>query len=129
MADFLSITPDKLDLDKITENVTSEDCGAVSVFIGTTRNSFRNRVVTRLEYEAYDSMALKEMKKICTEIRDKWSQIKHIALYHRVGCVPIKEASVIIAISSPHRIDSLEAVHYAIDTLKAKVPIWKKVDK
>lgn len=64
--------------------------------------------------------------KICDNIREKWTEVKHIALYHRLGLVPIKESSVVIAISSPHRQDSLEAVQFAIDELKRTVPIWKK---
>lgn len=58
--------------------------------------------------------------------RDRWSQIKHIAIYHRLGLVPIKEISVCIAISSPHRQSSLEALPFALDNLKKSVPIWKK---
>jgi molybdopterin synthase catalytic subunit len=80
----------------------------------------------KLEYEAYNSMALKAKTKICNEMRSKWPDIKHIAIYHRLGIVPVKESSVIIAVSSPHRNTSLEAVQYAIDDLKKTVPIWKK---
>lgn len=71
-------------------------------------------------------MALKSMTKICDELRTNWSDIKHIAIYHRLGTVPIKEASVIIGISSPHRKTCLDAVQQAIDQLKMSVPIWKK---
>ncbi|EFN70504.1 Molybdenum cofactor synthesis protein 2 large subunit, partial [Camponotus floridanus] len=81
--------------------------------------------VIKLEYEAYESMALKEMMNICIKIRSKWN-IESIAIYHRVGEVPISKASVVIAVSSPHRTDSLKAVEYAINELKASVPIWKK---
>jgi molybdopterin synthase catalytic subunit len=83
--------------------------------------------VVKLEYEAYDTMAIKEMKKICDQIREKWKSVKHIAIYHRIGEVPTKKSSIIIAISSPHRKDSLEAVNYCIDRVKMTVPIWKKV--
>lgn len=82
--------------------------------------------VLSLKYEAYDKMADKMLNKICDNIREKWPDVKHIALYHRLGLVPIKESSVVIAISSPHRQDSLEAVQFAIDELKRTVPIWKK---
>lgn len=82
--------------------------------------------VTSLEYEAYDAMAIKAMTKICDEIRFKWTDVVNISIYHRLGLVPVKEASVVIAISSPHRVTSLEAVQYAIDSLKTSVPIWKK---
>ncbi|MGH0169417.1 UNVERIFIED_CONTAM: hypothetical protein FKN15_073506 [Acipenser sinensis] len=94
---------------------------------GITRNSFEGKKVVELEYEAYIPMAQSEMKKICWDVRRKWPSVKHIAIHHRLGVVPVSEASVIIAISSPHRSESLEAVKYCIDTLKATVPIWKKV--
>lgn len=82
--------------------------------------------VVSLEYEAYESMAEKSMTQICDGLRMKWPDIKHVAIYHRLGLVPVAEASVIIAVSSPHRRTSLEAVQLAIDQLKATVPIWKK---
>lgn len=123
--DFLRLTPEPLSLDAISREVGSDDCGAISTFSGTTRNSFEDREVVRLEYEAYEEMALSEMKKICDALREKWS-IKHIAIYHRLGVVPVGESSVVIAISSCHRRDSLEAVAYAIDALKARVPVWKR---
>lgn len=66
------------------------------------------------------------MTKICDQIRSKWLDIQNIAIYHRLGVVPVKEASVIIGVSSPHRKTCLDAVQYAIDELKKSVTIWKK---
>ena len=66
------------------------------------------------------------MTNICDEIRSKWPDIMKIAIFHRLNVVPVKEASVVIAISSPHRQSSLESVQFAIDELKRTVPIWKK---
>jgi molybdopterin synthase catalytic subunit len=83
--------------------------------------------VTRLEYESYESMALKEMESVCSTIRNKWSDVRNIAIFHRLGQVLIKEESIVIAISSPHRKESLEAVNFCIDEVKKMVPIWKKV--
>ena len=71
-------------------------------------------------------MAIKSLENICSEIRGKWEAVHHIAIYHRLGLVPVKEASVIIAISSPHRQASLDATAYAIEALKKATPIWKK---
>lgn len=85
------------------------------------------RKVLRLEYEAYESMAIKEMEKVCKKIRQSWPSIKNIAIYHRLGEVAIKEESIIIAISSPHRSESLDAVNFCINEVKKMVPIWKKV--
>lgn len=125
MTDFIKITGDLLNVSDISNLVTLPSTGATSLFIGTTRNNFEGKTVLRLEYEAYIPMAEKELKKLCSKIRDKWN-IANIAIYHRIGVVPVIEASVVIAISSEHRQESLEAVHFAIDELKATVPIWKK---
>lgn len=124
--DFIRICTEKLSTDEVSQLVVSPCCGAVSIFVGTTRNNFEEKKVVHLEYEAYVPMAEMEIKKILTDIRQKWPSVKHMAVHHRLGLVPITEASVVIAISSPHREDSLDAVKYCINTLKATVPIWKK---
>jgi molybdopterin synthase catalytic subunit len=77
------------------------------------------------QYEAYQPMAEREMEGICAKIRERWA-VRHIAMAHRTGVVPIGEASVEIAVSSAHRREALEAVQFAIDELKTRVPIWKK---
>nr|XP_056704674.1 molybdopterin synthase catalytic subunit-like [Euleptes europaea] len=124
--DFIKLSEDKLSADEVSALVVSPCCGAVSLFIGTTRNNFDGKKVKHLEYEAYAPMAEVELKKICTNIRLKWPSVRHIAIHHRLGTVPISEASVIVAISTPHRAESLEAVQFCINTLKTTVPIWKK---
>ncbi|XP_003276568.2 molybdopterin synthase catalytic subunit [Nomascus leucogenys] len=123
--DVINFTAEKLSVDEVSQLVMSPLCGAISLFVGTTRNNFEGKKVISLEYEAYLPMAENEVRKICSDIRQKWP-VKHIAVFHRLGLVPVSEASIIIAVSSAHRAASLEAVSYAIDTLKAKVPIWKK---
>ncbi|XP_005091783.1 molybdopterin synthase catalytic subunit [Aplysia californica] len=123
--DIVDVTEKKLSVDTITELVSDDTCGAVSLFIGTTRNNFDNKEVLRLEYEAYEPMAKKKMLEVCASIRQQW-QVHKIAMIHRIGVVPVKEASIIIAISSAHRKESLDAVQYAINTVKAVVPVWKK---
>ncbi|KAF9416150.1 hypothetical protein HW555_006402 [Spodoptera exigua] len=128
--DHLKLTPDKLSWMKsrIWSRMTdAEQCLCLSELLGITLKgkSLASKVL-RLEYEAYEPMALKAMKSICDEARDKWPAIHSIAIYHRLGMVPCREASVVIAVSSPHRRDSLDAVSHCIETLKASVPIWKK---
>jgi len=123
--DSVMVTSDKISLEELVAKVGAPSAGAISTFSGTTRDNFNGKKVLHLYYEAYIPMALKEMQEICHQMRSKWQLIK-IALVHRIGEVPIGEASVIIAISSAHRRDSLEATQYAIDEIKAKVPIWKK---
>jgi len=124
--DHIDIRDTALSVDEVTSLVTSPTSGAVSLFVGTTRNNFNGRTVVRLEYEAYVPMARRELANICSSIRQQWPSVENIAMHHRLGLVPICEASVIVAVSSPHRAAALEATTYAIDTLKASVPIWKK---
>ncbi len=96
--DFVEITCNKLDLDTLVVAVSTPEAGAISTFIGTTRNHFDGKKVKKLEYEAYIPMAKKEWLKICDIIRHKW-EIHKIAMAHRTGEVPVGEASVIIAVS------------------------------
>ncbi|CAO1411776.1 unnamed protein product [Diamesa serratosioi] len=124
--DFLKLSEKKLDVTEICELVAHESCGAVAMFAGTTRDNFQGKSVISLEYEAYEGMAKKEMSSICYEVRQRWPDVKNIAIYHRLGLVPVKEASVVIAISSPHRQSGLEAVPFTLDELKKSVPVWKK---
>nr|XP_054754338.1 molybdopterin synthase catalytic subunit-like [Lytechinus pictus] len=123
--DDIRLTTDVLDVEKAVQTVTDPSCGAVSMFLGTTRNNFEGKNVVRLEYEAYESMAEKQLNRLCLDMRQKWD-LHNILIHHRLGHVPVTESSVMIVISSPHRKESLEAVQYCIDQLKATVPIWKK---
>lgn len=125
-SDWLKLTCETLSVDAAARLVGDEGCGAISMFIGTTRDTFEGRRVIRLEYEAYEAMAESELRKVCRGAREEWPGVRHICIHHRLGIVPVSEASVVIAISSPHRQDSLQAVQYCINTLKSTVPIWKK---
>ncbi|KAI3631794.1 hypothetical protein MIR68_010267 [Amoeboaphelidium protococcarum] len=111
---------------EIISQVSNNSAGAISTFIGTTRDHHKGKRVTYLEYEGYEAMAIKSLLKICEEAAQRWSQIYAVTVHHRLGVVPIGEASVMIAVSSAHRVDAMEAVTYIIDTLKAQTPIWKK---
>mmetsp|Transcript_24735 Transcript_24735/g.41828 ORF Transcript_24735/g.41828 Transcript_24735/m.41828 type:complete len:158 (-) Transcript_24735:180-653(-) len=122
--DFVQIT-ENIDVMRTIDLVKDDTAGAISTFMGTTRNNFEGKKVVSLEYEAYIEMALLELNKLCTKIRSQWDVCK-IAVVHIIGNCPIGELSVLIAISSAHRKESLEAVDYAINELKKTVPIWKK---
>jgi len=122
---YIEITPDTLDIIKYTKLVSDPGAGAVASFIGVTRDNFDGKQVERLEYEAYVPMALEKLLQVCEEACIKWD-LKKVAMAHRTGVVAVGEASVIIVASSAHRKEALEAVHWAIDELKATVPIWKK---
>ncbi|MBI4514779.1 MAG: molybdenum cofactor biosynthesis protein MoaE [Deltaproteobacteria bacterium] len=105
--------------------VSDPAAGAVVTFLGTTRNENEGRRVTELEYEAYPEMAVAELCKIGDTAKARWP-IHAIAIVHRIGVVPIGEASVAIAVSAGHRAAAFEACRFAIDRLKEVVPIWKK---
>ncbi len=114
-----------IDAAAVTQAVADPKAGAIATFLGVTRNHNDGRAVTGLEYEAYPDMAMREMERIGATARERWP-IHAIAIVHRVGKVPIGEASVVIAVSSSHRRAAFEACHFAIDRLKEVVPIWKK---
>jgi len=116
----------KLDLNFVVDLVRSRFAGAISTFSGTTRLIFDKKIVTRLEYEAYESMAVKEMEKIADEVAQKWPEVMHVAIEHKLGECPVLDTSVVIAVSSERRAAAIEATKFAIDALKANVPIWKK---
>ena len=103
------------------------DCGALVVFSGTARDHSKGRPgVSRLEYEAYEEQVEPRLVAIADEARRRWPEIARIALLHRVGEVPIGQSSVLAIVSSPHRDQAFAGARYAIDTLKATVPIWKR---
>jgi molybdopterin synthase catalytic subunit len=114
-----------LSLDAAVAEVARDQAGAIATFIGTTRVNSRGRTVTHLEYEAYPGMAEQVMAEIAGELRERY-EVCEIAIHHRTGRVEIGEPSVVIAISAPHRQDALAACKDAIDTLKERVPLWKK---
>lgn len=122
---MFEIVDEPIDAAAVTARVASPAAGAVCTFVGTTRDHNDGRRVLRLEYEAYPDMAIAEMRKIGDTARQRWS-IEKIAITHRIGVVPIGEASVVIAVSAGHRKAAFEACHFAIDRLKEVVPIWKK---
>ncbi|HTM90772.1 MAG TPA: molybdenum cofactor biosynthesis protein MoaE [Flavisolibacter sp.] len=121
----IKITSETLNLSECVEKVMWPQAGGIDVFIGTVRSHTKNRKVVRLEFEAYEKMALSEMQKITDEMMKRWPLHK-ILIHHRVGILQVGEVPVIIAVSASHRDAAFEACRYAIDTLKQTVPIWKK---
>ena len=119
------LSPQPLNIVGLIRQIWREDCGAIVTFEGTTRSPSEGKVVRLLEYEAYEPMALSEMRKLAREAGERW-RIVRIAIRHRIGRVDIGETSVAIAVSAAHRGEAFEACRFAIDRLKEIVPIWKK---
>ena len=120
-----ALSEQPLSIEAVVEEVASEEAGAVATFVGTTRIHSRGRTVTQLEYEAYEGMAEQVMAEIAEELKARY-ELCNVAIHHRIGRVGIGERSVVIAVSAPHRQDALAACKDAIDTLKERVPLWKK---
>jgi MoaE-MoaD fusion protein len=119
------LSDEPLSLDRVVDEVRSDEAGAIATFTGTTRERSRGRSVTHLDYEAYEGMAEKVMEEIADGLRARY-ELTAIAIHHRIGRVTIGETSVVIAVSAPHRQDALAACKDAIDELKERVPLWKK---
>lgn len=125
MKELVKISNTPLIVQEAIDIVNDKAAGAVNVFIGTVRDSTQNREVKRLDFEAYEPMAISEMSKIVVEARNRWP-INAMVIHHRVGALEIGDIPVVIAVSTPHREQGFEACQFAIDTLKQTVPIWKK---
>lgn len=122
---MIELTNDPIDAAKALAAVTSPNCGAVVLFLGTTRKWTQGKETTELAYECYEEMATKELANLEQQARAKWP-VERCVIIHRLGIVPLAEASVLVAVSSPHRTAAFEAAKFLIDTLKEHVPIWKK---
>jgi molybdopterin synthase catalytic subunit len=114
-----------IDVAALSAEVLTDYDGAVCTFQGVARRYSRGREVVHLEYEAYPAMAERKLAEIGAELREKFG-VERVAIHHRVGVLAIGEASVAIAVATPHRHEAFEACRYAIDRLKQTVPIWKK---
>lgn len=123
--DSILVTDKTLDTQAIIKSVKAPEGGAVNVFIGTVRNATKGKKVLKLEFEAYEPMATKELTKIVETAKSKWS-ILNAVVHHRTGVLNIGEVPVVIAVTTAHRLAGFEACQYIIDTLKQSVPIWKK---
>src|SRR3954449_263789 len=119
------VTEEPLSLDAVVAEVADERAGGIATFTGTVRRQSRGRVVTHLDYEAYAEMAEDVMEKLAAGLQER-HELCAVAIHHRVGRLEIGEASVVIAVSAPHRQAALDACREAIDTLKETVPLWKK---
>jgi molybdopterin synthase catalytic subunit len=128
MAAIVKITREPLDDEAVNALLRSLDdpgIGGIVTFQGVVRNHARGKRVRYLEYDAYAEMAEQEMVRIAAEVEQRW-HTEHVALVHRIGRLEIGECSVVVVVACPHRAEAFEACRYAIDTLKATVPIWKK---
>lgn len=125
MTTQIEISGQPLNIQSCIDWVMSPQSGGIDVFIGTVRDATKGKSVMRLEFEAYEPMALKEMQKIAEKAFEKWP-VQKLLIHHRTGILKVADVPVIIAVSCAHRDAAFEVCRYVIDTLKQTVPIWKK---
>ncbi len=123
---FVQLTHSPLEGDALYRRSVRADCGAVASFTGTTRDTFEGKKVLKLSYEAYRDMAVASMRALGLAVLSRHTDCRCVVVAHRLGEVPVGDASVIIHVSSAHRRAALAAVAEAIDELKASVPVFKK---
>ena len=122
---MISITDKPIDVDLLLRDVSSPAAGAVVLFLGTTREFTEGRQTASLDYECYPEMARRKLAELESQAKARWA-LEGCAIVHRIGHLPIGEASVAVAVSTAHRQSAFEAGRWLIDTLKEVVPIWKK---
>tara|TARA_B100000945_G_scaffold317066_1_gene319197 strand:- start:773 stop:1237 length:465 start_codon:yes stop_codon:yes gene_type:complete len=120
-----SIVRYEIDLEGMRKRAQNPQAGAVLIFCGDVRNHSQEKDVSFLEYEAHESMALKQITKIIEKAKKKW-ELHKVEVIHRLGKLGITDCSIAIAVSTSHRNEAYEASRYIIDTIKHSVPIWKK---
>ena len=120
-----SIVRDEIDLEGLRRRAQDPQAGAVLVFCGDVLNHSQEQDVSFLEYEAHETMALKQITKIIEQAQQKW-ELHKVEVIHRLGKLAVTDCSIAIAVSTSHRNDAYEGSRYIIDTIKHSVPIWKK---
>ncbi len=122
---MISIVTEQIDTQELLQSISSPKSGASVLFVGTTRQFTGQRETTFLSYECYQEMAIAKLKELRDQAHHKWP-IEKLGVVHRIGEVAIEEASVAVAVSTPHRKDAFEAAEWLMERLKQEVPIWKK---
>ena len=122
---LIALTREPINAEKFVAAAKRGEDGAVSVFDGIVRNNTRGRQTLHLDYEAYEEMALKQMKELAEQAREQFT-VRHVTIVHRLGRLQVGETSVLIVVASAHRGAAFDACRWLIDTLKKTVPIWKK---
>src|SRR2546422_3017445 len=118
-------TREPLSLERLVAEVASPACGGTCAFLGTVRDGPAEGSVTAIEYSAYEAMVEAEFGRLLADARVRWPETR-IAVRHRLGTIPVGEASIAIVAAAPHRAQAFEACRYVIEEVKRRVPVWKK---
>ena len=124
---WVALTDKPVVVGELYDWVVRPDCGAAVVFSGTVRDHSHGRPnVTSLEYEAYEDQVESRLQAVAGALRLKWPEVARLAIVHRLGVLEVGESSVVVAVSSPHRVTAFDGARFGIDALKCTVPIWKR---
>lgn len=124
---MIEIVESELPVEAVSQAVMDEvggSMGALATFVGTVRDNAQGHQILHLEYSAYKPMAIAEMQRIADEVRNRWGV--PCAMAHRIGLLEVGQASIVVAVAAPHRKEAFAACWWAVDEVKARVPIWKK---
>ncbi len=119
------LTPTPIVLEILLAEVQGPERGGTCLFLGTVRNGPEETGVTEIEYTTYGAMAEAEIARMLTETQQQWPGVR-VALRHRVGRVPVGEASIAIVAAAPHRAEAFAACRHVIEAVKRRLPMWKK---
>jgi molybdopterin synthase catalytic subunit len=122
---WIQLVDEPIDQESLRDKVADPDVGAHGWFVGVTRRTTDQRVTNTLAYEAHRPMAIRELEKLAEAALERFSLCR-IVIVHRLGEVPVGEASVVVGCSSGHRPQTFQALAWVMDTLKREVPIWKR---
>jgi molybdopterin synthase catalytic subunit len=125
LRDMTYLTRTPLCLDALLAEVASATRGGTCVFLGTVRSGPEEGGVTAIEYSAYEEMVEAEFGRLLAEAGTRWPEAR-IAVRHRLGTIPVGEASIAIAVAAPHRAQAFEACRFVIEEVKRRIPVWKK---
>jgi molybdopterin synthase catalytic subunit len=119
---MMTLTRHRLELNDLLAEVQGPERGGTCVFVGTVRN---DSDVTGIDYSAYEAMAIAEIERVLSDAQTQWPEAR-VTLQHRLGLIPVGEASIAIAAAAPHRDDAFAACRFVIEEVKKRLPIWKK---
>jgi molybdopterin synthase catalytic subunit len=120
-----ALSRDPISLEHLLAEVTAPACGGTCAFLGTVRSGPGDHGVTAIEYSGFEEMVEAELARILAEVRQRWPEVRP-QVRHRLGMIPLGEASIGIAVAAPHRAEAFEACHHIIEAVKQRLPIWKR---
>ncbi len=126
-SEWVAVLAQPLAPDELAAWATRRDCGAVVTFCGTARttSTFEHEII-ELDYETDVDLAESRIRAVTARARERWPEVRAIAVHHRIGTVLVREPAVVVVVSSPHRREAFEAAQFCIDAVKRTVPMWKR---